>query len=128
MSTFVKKPKVPETVVGEEGTAKRNILRKKGPGGRSGRKEGLPGQVIDDGSNYTDGCALDEHDPNYDSEELTGNEFIPSYAALHRDDIAKSNITLTKYKKLIEPIMVEFFLSGDIGEVSTRIEASISSF
>jgi hypothetical protein len=124
MSTFVKKPKVPETVVGEEGTAKRNILRKKGPG-RHGRKEGLPGQVIDDGSNYSDIYALDERDPNYDSEELTGDEFIPtSYTGLLRDDVAKSNITLTKYKKLIQPIMSEFFLSADIIELATRLEAS----
>jgi len=122
MSTFVKKPKVPETVVGEEGTAKRNILRKKGPG-RHGRKEGLPGQVIDDGSNYSDIYALDERDPNYDSEELTGDEFIPtSYTGLLRDDVAKSNITLTKYKKLIQPIMSEFFLSADIIELATRLE------
>jgi len=125
MSAFVKKSKVPETVVGEEGTAKRNILRKKGPGqGRHGRKEGIPGHVIDDGSNYTDSYALDERDPNYDSEELVGNEFIPttSYTVLHRDDIAKSNITLTKYKKLIQPIMVEFFSSADIIELATRLE------
>jgi len=128
MSTFVKKSKVPETVVGEEGTAKRNILRKKGPG-RYGRKEGLPGQLIDDGSNYADIYALDERDPNYDSEELTGEEFIPtSYTGLLRDDIAKSNITLTKYKKLIQPIMSEFFLSADIIELATRLEASTVTY
>lgn len=55
---------IPETVVGAEGSAKRNIIRK---GRRKGG--GKMGISIDDGSNYTEaGGAMDEHDPNFDSE------------------------------------------------------------
>lgn len=46
MAAFVKKPLIPESVV-EEGTAKRNILRKGGP--TKGRKETAAGKYIDDG-------------------------------------------------------------------------------
>lgn len=120
MSTFVKKSKVPDTVVGEDGTAKRNIIRRGGCG--KSRKDGLPGQPVDDGSSHDDSCALDEHDPNYDSEEDTGNRSIPKYAALHRDDVALSHITLTTYKKQVEPIIAEFFVSGDIDDTASSIQ------
>ena len=43
-----KKEPVPETVVGEEGTAKRNIIRK-GGASKGGRKENAPSSVVDDG-------------------------------------------------------------------------------
>lgn len=125
MSTFVKKSKIPETITGDEGTAKRNIIRKGGSVVKSGRKDGVTGQTIDDGSNHYNVYALDEYDPNYDSEEETGKEFIPKYAALHRDDVAKSSITLTAYKKKIEPIIAEFFLNGDIDNVASSIEVII---
>ena len=46
MATFVKKPLIPETIV-QEGTAKRNILRKGGP--TKGRKETAAGKNVDDG-------------------------------------------------------------------------------
>lgn len=57
---------IPDTVVGVDGSSKRNIIRKgKKKGGHGGKK----GIDIDDGSGYIeDGGALDEHDPNYDSE------------------------------------------------------------
>lgn len=120
MSTFVKKNQIPETVTGTEGSAKRNIIRKGGPA--KTRKEGLPGQSVDDGSMETGGYALDEHDPNYDSEEETGKEKIPKYAALHRDDVAKSSLTLSTYKHRVEPIISEFFTSGDFDEVTDSLE------
>ena len=46
MATFVKKHVIPESVV-EEGTAKRNILRKGGP--TRTRKDTAAGKLIDDG-------------------------------------------------------------------------------
>eukprot|EP00599_Poterioochromonas_sp_BG-1_P015461 CAMPEP_0173163868 /NCGR_PEP_ID=MMETSP1105-20130129/20184_1 /TAXON_ID=2985 /ORGANISM="Ochromonas sp., Strain BG-1" /LENGTH=365 /DNA_ID=CAMNT_0014084021 /DNA_START=121 /DNA_END=1219 /DNA_ORIENTATION=- len=99
MSSFaVKKNNVPETVTGEAGTAKRNIIRRGGGGGK-GRKDGLAGGSVDDGSLYDDPYALDEHDPNYDSEEDGVRQVIPTKAPLHRDEIARSKLTLTSYKK-----------------------------
>ena len=123
MTTFVNKSKLPDTRVGEEGSAKRNILRKGGPG-RS-RKEGLPGQAIDDGSMDASGVALDEHDPNYDSEDDTGKTAIPKLSALHREDVAKSSITLSAYKKKVEAIINEYFVSGDMDEVATSLQVKV---
>ena len=54
-----------ETRTGDVGTAKRNILRK-GKTGSSNRKSSNIN--LDDGSLYEDPAALDEFDPNYDSE------------------------------------------------------------
>jgi hypothetical protein len=54
----------PVTTTTGDGSAKRNIVRKKNTGGGGGKKE----NIIDDGSMYCDPSALDEHDPNYDSE------------------------------------------------------------
>jgi hypothetical protein len=123
MSHFAnKKNKVPETVVGEAGSAKRNIIRR-GGGGGTARKEGLTGKRVDDGSIYEDPYALDEHDPNFDSEE-DDRKNIPTYAALHRADIAKSKLTLTQYKKIVQPIVAEFFSSGDIDDVACSIQVS----
>lgn len=119
--------KIPETVTGEEGTAKRNIVRRHGGTGSGSaggsRKEGLAGSksLIDDGSTYEDPNALDEHDPNYDSEEERRPQ-IPTYAALHREEIAKSHLTLTSYKKLVQPIIDEFFEAGDLAEVARCIQ------
>lgn len=126
MSHFVpdhKKSKIPETVIGLEGTAKRNIKRK-GDASRV-RKDGISGAVVDDGSLYNDPYALDRDDPNYDSEEDVDDN-IPTYGALHRENIAKSKMTLTQYKKVVQPIIQEFFNSGDLDEVVARLEVSFS--
>ena len=56
---------LPETAAGADGSAKRNIVRKKNTGGSGGGKKL---NKIDDGSMYEDPSALDERDPNYDSE------------------------------------------------------------
>jgi hypothetical protein len=129
MSTFVKKNKVPETIVGSaEGSAKRNIIRKGGsPRGGSGRKTGISGQAVDDGSMYVDSSALDQNDPNFDSEEEIGFVNIPKYAALHRDSIARSKITLSSYKKLVEPIITEFFLNEDMNDIASSILVSFTN-
>ncbi len=59
---------LPETVVVEEGSAKRNIVRRRQGSGKS-KGYNKSAVDIDDGSNYVEvGGALDEHDPNFDSE------------------------------------------------------------
>jgi hypothetical protein len=118
MSAYVKKSAVPETTTGEVGTAKRNILRRSAPG--KSRKEGLPGSNVDDGSNHIDNCALDEDDPNYDSEDDKGVP-IPRYSSLHRDDVTRSAISLPSYKKRSEVIIAEYFVSGDIDDTAHYI-------
>ncbi len=70
---------------------------------------------------YVDSSALDENDPNFDSEEETGFVSIPKYSALHRDSIAKSKITLSTYKKSVEPIISEFFLNEDVNDIASSI-------
>jgi hypothetical protein len=132
MSNFaVKKNIVPETVT-VEGTAKRNIIRRglgsgSGKSGNSGsgkfRKEGISGKSVDDGSLYEDPCALDENDPNYDSEEDTKG-LIPGRAPLHRDKIAQSSLTLSQYKKRIQPIINEFLTSFAVEDVVESLQVS----
>lgn len=108
-----KHPVIPATVVGEEGSAKRNIIRKGGYV-EDDRKERAPGRGIDDGSTYTsDPIAAGQHDPNYDSEEETGFEVIPKC-----DD----HMTLVAYKKRAECIISDFFLNGDMNEAAVSIQ------
>jgi hypothetical protein len=111
MASFVapNKTKIPETKGVEEGSAKRNITRKKtGKSGGGGSKI-KKGNIVDDGSLYVDPSALDEDDPNYDSEEETGKEFIPGTAPERfdynpelRSAIKNAKMTLSEYKKLVE--------------------------
>ena len=108
MASFTSK--IPETRVGEEGTAKRNITRKKsGKNGGGGGSKIKKGNIVDDGSLYVDPSALDEYDPNYDSEEETGREFIPGssperfdYNPELRSAIKFAKMTLSEYKKCVE--------------------------
>jgi hypothetical protein len=129
MSSFAatnnNKSKIPETRVGEEGSAKRNITRKKTgkSGGGGGGSKIKKGNIVDDGSLYTDPSALDEDDPNYDSEEETGKEFIPGtsenfdYNPELRSAIKNAKMTLSEYKKLVEvaievvPPLISNFIS-----------------
>jgi hypothetical protein len=121
MSNFaVKKNHVPETKT-VEGTAKRNIIRRGGGGGGGKGRKDAAGKTIDDGSLYTDPYALDENDPNYDSEEEVRPN-IPGTAPLHREDIARSKFTLTSYKKKIQPIINEFLTSFDIEGVAVSLQ------
>lgn len=122
MSEFTAKKahQPPETVVGVEGTAKRNIIRK---GGASRERKGdIAGKSVDDGSMYVDEAALDSHDPNYNSEDEAYFVKVPTLSALHRNDIAKSRLTLTQYKKAVQPIIAEFFLSFDLNEVANSLQ------
>lgn len=118
--------KIPETKIGTEGTAKRNIIRK--GGAVSLRKEGSTGQMVDDGSLYQDPSALDEHDPNYDSEDDSNKDYVPRTSGLLRRDIAKAKLTLTAYKKLIQPVIQEYFSSFDIDDVAISIQVIIIVF
>lgn len=116
----VKKNQLPETVTGGDGSAKRNIIRRGGPGRT--RKEGLAGQMVDDGSTYEDPFFLDQEDPNYDSEEDDGREKIPGSFIAGRRQIGQSKLTLTAYKKAVQPVIKEYCASGDIGDVVTSLE------
>jgi hypothetical protein len=126
MSSFThKKNQIPATVTGEVGSAKRNIIRK--GGAPRFRKEDASGQIVDDGTTYDDPNYLDENDPNYDSEEDT-KQIIPRVAPLSREDVGRSKMTLTAYKKLIQPVISEFFVSSDVFEVvlSLQVHAIVS--
>jgi hypothetical protein len=121
MAAYVKPHQVPETTTGDAGSAKRNILRKGGPA--KTRKEGIPGSAVDDGSTAVDGCALDEDDPNYDSEE-DNRMNVPKRSPLYRDNPYKSTISLAAYKKRAEDIIDEYFVSGDIDDTAHYIMVS----
>lgn len=75
-------------------------------------------------STYEDSSALDVHDPNFDSEEETGQENIPKLSGLHRKDtdILKPKVSISAYKKKAEAIIAEFFTSGDFGDVVDSIQ------
>jgi MA3 domain len=78
---------------------------------------------MDDGSTFRDPASLDHRDPNYDSEEENDRGFIPD--AFHqsaRDDVAKSKMTLTTFKRTIEPIIMEYFVSADVDDVIRTIQ------
>lgn len=122
------KPKLPETRVGDEGTAKRNIVRRRN-GTNNIRKGHGAGNCVDDGSTYEDPSAIDESDPNYDSEEETGFEYIPSgspprnsYLAELRASMPKASMTLSQYKKTIQNSLKEFFVSGDVDELIRSVQ------
>jgi hypothetical protein len=59
---------VPETRNVSTGSSKRDIVRRSGAHAGSGRKTNASGQVVDDGSMYSDAPSLNDRDPNYDSE------------------------------------------------------------
>lgn len=106
---------VPVTFTAGDGSAKRNITRK---GTKKAGHGGKRSVDIDDGSGYMEaGGALDEHDPNFDSEEETGNEYIP-VSSPTRDGISAAfgggkSMNLTTYKRSIQPFIEQYFLSAD---------------
>jgi len=114
----VKKSQLPDTVVGADGSAKRNIIRKGSKA--TGRKEHASGRLLDDGSLYNDEIAFDENDPNFDSEDDDGSLAVTNNS-LYREDIGKSRITLTTYKRKIETFITEFFVSGDFDDITRTI-------
>jgi programmed cell death protein 4 len=126
MSEFRKKPSnLPETKVGEEGSAKRNILRRGGGGGGGGGGSGAATRLQDDGSLAAeyDSAALDERDPNYDSEE-DGGVFTPPMAHIRpyaERRVGLSKMTLTAYKTKVTPIIKEYLSSGDIDDTIANL-------
>lgn len=112
---------LPETVTGTDGSAKRNIQRRRGSDARA-RKEGIPvGAIVDDGSLYKDPPAFDRKDPNYDSEEDSGRPYMPFEAAL-RAQVAETKMNLTAYKKTIEPLITAFFVHGEVEEILQSLQ------
>jgi len=73
------------------------------------------GQKIDDGSTYFNDTALDEHDLNY--EEDDGFDEAEYFAELTGAKVAAAPMTLTQYKRAIEPIIKEYFDSSDMDEL-----------
>lgn len=104
---------------------KNNSSGKSGGNGGGGKKKG---SVLDDGSLYNDPSALDERDPNYDSEEETGREYIPyapealetkrvaKYDPELRSSVKNASMKLSEYKKKVEAYLEEYFTSADADE------------
>lgn len=117
---------VPETKVGEEGSAKRNILRRGAPGAASARKEHNAKNFLDDGSlaASADPAHLDEGDPNYDSEEDAGI-FTPRHMVRPYAEklVGLSKMTLTAYKSQVTPIIKAYLDNGDIDDCVASILA-----
>jgi hypothetical protein len=91
-------------------------------GGSCGGKS-MKDNLLDDGSLYNDPSALDERDPNYDSEEETGREFIPvissklpTYDPELRSSVKSASMKLPEYKKKVEKYLEEYFSSSDVNE------------
>ena len=102
-------------------SVKTKATKKSGGGGGSGKS--MKNNILDDGSLYNDPSALDERDPNYDSEEETGHEYIPAvpksvlvYDPDLRSAVKSASMKLPDYKKVIEKVLEEYFSSGDVEE------------
>lgn len=77
------------------------------------------GNPIDDGSTYFH--VESSADPNYDSEEETGFEFIPEVSNFQASRSISlhplgTRLTLSQFKSAIEPIIEEYFVSTDLSE------------
>ena len=79
------------------------------------------GQKIDDGSTYYNDTALDEHDLNYDDND-DGYDEAEYFAELTGAKVAAAPMTLTQYKRAIEPIIKEYFDSSDMDELLICIQ------
>ena len=126
--------KLPITKTGEEGTPKRNIIRKgkkgkrvgNGMGGMGGgRKANTKGAVIDDGSTYEDDpIAFSDSDPNYDEIEAEGYYLHSTVYTFNdnRTDVGNVSMTLSEYKKAVEKLVFEYFSSGDVDTVLESVK------
>lgn len=88
----------------------------------------MKNNILDDGSLYNDPSAMDERDPNYDSEEETGREYIPAVSALTpkydpelRSSVKTAAMKLPEYKKKVETYLEEYFSSSDEVELKRCI-------
>ena len=127
MSEF-SRPEVPETVGTEEGSSKRNIIRK--GTGLVSRKPNAANTVVDDGSLNPAPGVMDKGDPNYDSEDDNYAGFAeaaanrPKYTRPHGEKlIGESNMTLSAYKSAVIPIISEYLATGEMSEVMASLEA-----
>jgi len=122
----------PETRVGEEGSAKRNIIRHhdKQRKGQGGSKDAL--RPTDDGT-LDPVPILDQNDPNYESEgeEADYSQMSISegkvYDIKNKSVIYGPKLTLREFKIRLHDIISEFFLSEDVNEALNRIEELDSS-
>lgn len=104
MSEFKHKKLPPSTIVGEEGSAKRNYLRRSHFKHRKMNASNSSTEVyIEEEFEITD-----PNDPDFVEEEI---DF----------DVSISSITLPNFKKIITPIIAEFFNHGDSAEVIDRV-------
>mmetsp|Transcript_4044 Transcript_4044/g.5624 ORF Transcript_4044/g.5624 Transcript_4044/m.5624 type:complete len:396 (+) Transcript_4044:110-1297(+) len=120
---------VPETRGTEEGSAKRNIIRRHEKGGE--KRQGGPGKgnwvVTDDGSSETGKAPLDPADPNYDSEEETEDVIYVSNGdgtspkITNRPEDIGPMLSLSEYKRRIIVTLEEYFLSEDLDEVERSV-------
>lgn len=59
--------------------------------------------------------ALDEKDPNYDPDEENMEEYVPMNSGAI-DTTGQSIMTISEYKKLIIPLINEYFVNGDVDD------------
>jgi len=86
--------------------------------------------TIDDGSLNPITGAVDERDPNYDSEDDGGRGFDLALSALRPRHVRSlsdagvggSSMTLTQYKKAIAPIVEEFIAAGEANDTLQALE------
>jgi programmed cell death protein 4 len=63
---------------------------------------------------------LNREDPNYDSNE-EDKGFVPDAFHQMRDAVRQSKMTLTAYKHTIEPLITEYFMTGDPDDMLQNI-------
>mmetsp|Transcript_1357 Transcript_1357/g.1972 ORF Transcript_1357/g.1972 Transcript_1357/m.1972 type:complete len:383 (+) Transcript_1357:97-1245(+) len=120
---------VPLTRGTEDGSAKRNIIRRHEKGAE--KRQGGPGKgdwvITDDGSSETGRAALDTADPNYDSEEETEDVVYVSNGGgqspkiTNRPEDVGPMLSLSEYKRRVINILEEYFLSEDLDEVARSV-------
>lgn len=110
----------PETVIDELGSPKRNVLRKRSKYQRALRKAHTSGKSLDEFINDDfSSLPIDERDPNFDREsDLTGSEIEEVI------DVSNAKSTLPKYKKMIEPLILAFFLNGDFDDLIDVVQST----
>jgi programmed cell death protein 4 len=128
MASFPTQSSAPVTKT-KEGSAKRNILRKGTPGVIRKENSARGSSGIDDGSVNPISGAIDDGDPNYDSEE-EWDSFGLKYDRKNHQNVRSwgesmvgdSKMTLTTYKKDITPIIKEYLRTGDVDEALEKLD------
>jgi len=116
----------PETKGTEEGSAKRNIVRRheKGPEKQQGGAGKGKWRVTDDGSTDPGAPAIDDADPNFDSEE-EGEDVVfvtaEGQAVSNHKIVLGPMLSLAEYKRRVIVTLEEYFLSEDLDEVARSV-------